>query len=62
MVASRFGKLPITFQHTEIVATLPHHHDDRFDRMLVAQAICERLTLVTHDRRLAPYSLDLIWA
>ena len=40
VVASRFGKLRIAFQHTEIVATLPHHHDDRFDRMLVAQAIC----------------------
>ncbi len=61
VVASRFDKLPIAFQHTEIVATLPHHHNDPFDRMLVAQAICERLTLVTHDRRLAPYALDLIW-
>jgi PIN domain nuclease of toxin-antitoxin system len=30
--------------------------------MLIAQAISERLTLVTHDRRLAPYTLDLIWA
>jgi len=30
--------------------------------MLVAQAICERLTLVTHDRRLASYTPDLIWA
>jgi PIN domain nuclease of toxin-antitoxin system len=62
VIASRFDKLPIAFQHTEIVATLPHHHADPFDRMLIAQAICERLILVTHDRRLAPYALDLIWA
>jgi len=62
VLASRFDKLPIAFRHTEIVATLPHHHSDPFDRMLVAQAISERLTLVTHDRRLAPYALDLLWA
>jgi PIN domain nuclease of toxin-antitoxin system len=62
VVASRFDKLPIPFRHAEIVATLPHHHSDPFDRMLIAQAIGERLTLVTHDRRLAPYTLDLIWA
>jgi PIN domain nuclease of toxin-antitoxin system len=62
VTASRFDKLPIAFRHTEVVATLPHHHNDPFDRMLVAQAICERLTLVTHDRRLAPYALDVLWA
>ncbi len=62
VTASRFDKLPIAFRHTEIVATLPHHHADPFDRMLVAQAMSERLTLVTHDRRLAPYALDLLWA
>jgi PIN domain nuclease of toxin-antitoxin system len=62
VTASRFDKLPIAFRHTEVGATLPHHHNDPFDRMLVAQAICERLTLVTHDRRLAPYALDVLWA
>jgi PIN domain nuclease of toxin-antitoxin system len=61
VVASRFDKLPITFRHAEFVATLPRHHNDPFDRMLVAQALCERLTLVTHDRRLAPYGIDVIW-
>lgn len=61
VIASRFDKLPITFRHAEVVATLPHHHSDPFDRMLVAQALSERLTLVSHDRRLAPYAVDLIW-
>jgi PIN domain nuclease of toxin-antitoxin system len=61
VVASRFDRLPITFRHAEAVATLPCHHSDPFDRMLVAQALSERLTLVTHDRRLAPYVVDLIW-
>jgi PIN domain nuclease of toxin-antitoxin system len=43
------------------VATLAQHHSDPFGRMLVAQASCERLTLVTHDRRFAPYGIDVLW-
>jgi PIN domain nuclease of toxin-antitoxin system len=61
VIASRFDKLPITFRHAEIVAMLPRHHSDPFDRMLVAQALCERLTLVSNDRRLAPYGVEVIW-
>jgi PIN domain nuclease of toxin-antitoxin system len=59
--AAGFEKLPIAFRHAEAVATLAPHHNDPFDRMLVAQALCERLTLVTHDRRFVPYGLDLLW-
>ena len=61
VVASRFDKLPIEFSHAEVVATLPRHHNDPFDRMLIAQAIAERLTLVTHDRQFAPYGIDVVW-
>ena len=60
-LASRFDKLPIDFSHAEAVATLPRHHNDPFDRMLIAQAMTERLTLVTHDRRFAPYHIDVVW-
>ena len=38
-----------------VVSSLPRHHDDPFDRMLVAKASLESLTLVTADRRLAAY-------
>jgi PIN domain nuclease of toxin-antitoxin system len=62
VVASRFDKLPIAFRHAEVVATLPRHHSDPFDRTLVARAISERLTLVTYDRRLAPYGVDMVWS
>jgi len=55
MAASRFSALPIGFAHAHRVAALPPHHKDPFDRMLVAQALEEGLTLVTHDRRLALY-------
>lgn len=61
VVASRFDKLLIDFSHAEAVTTLPRHHNDPFDRMLIAQAISERLTLVTHDRRFAPYGIDVVW-
>lgn len=45
----------------ELAATLPPHHRDPFDRMLIAQAIEEELTLVSHDRRLQPYRADFLW-
>jgi PIN domain nuclease of toxin-antitoxin system len=62
VLASRFERLPIAFPHAEAVASLPHHHSDPFDRMLVVQCQSEGLTLVTHDRRLAAYGVDIVWA
>lgn len=61
VIASRFDRLPIAFRHAEAVARLPRHHNDPFDRMLIAQAMGEHLTLVTHDRRFAPYGIDIVW-
>ena len=52
---AHFRPLPITFEHAQRAGDLPPHHDDPFDRMLVAQAGVEHLTLVTADRRLAAY-------
>jgi len=60
-IRSGFEKLPITFSHAESAARLPPHHADPFDRMLIAQAQAEKLTLVTHDRRLAAYDVDALW-
>jgi PIN domain nuclease of toxin-antitoxin system len=62
VAASGFEPLPIDFQHAATAAELPPHHRDPFDRMLVAQARAERLTLVTHDRQLEPYGGAIIWA
>ena len=61
VVDSGFEKLPISFSHAESAARLPPHHADPFDRMLVAQARAEGLTLVTHDRWLAPYEIEILW-
>jgi PIN domain nuclease of toxin-antitoxin system len=52
-----FEPLPITFTHAAEVARLPFHHADPFDRMLVAQARVEGLTLVTHDRTFLAYDV-----
>lgn len=55
-----FLKLPVRFAHAERVAVLPPHHSDPFDRLLVAQAQIEGLTLVTHDAALRAYDVELL--
>src|SRR6267154_968141 len=57
--ASRFEELPVTYKHTGPIAQLPLHHNDPFDRLLIAQAMSEPLHLVTSDTRLKMYS-DLV--
>ncbi len=59
---SGFADLPVTSPHGIAAGDLPDHHRDPFDRMLVAQAQAEGLTLVTHDRTLEPYGADFLWA
>ncbi|HEY3697534.1 type II toxin-antitoxin system VapC family toxin [Phenylobacterium sp.] len=54
--------LPIRAEHAWRAGALPPHHRDPFDRLLVAQAEVENLTLMTHDRALAPYGIKVIWA
>jgi PIN domain nuclease of toxin-antitoxin system len=58
---SHFEELPILFRHVAVLAELPPHHRDPFDRILVAQASAEGLTIVTHDRRLEPYAVPIVW-
>jgi PIN domain nuclease of toxin-antitoxin system len=48
--------------HGLAVADLPRHHRDPFDRLLIAQARCERLTIVSADRRFAAYDVPLVSA
>jgi len=61
LAANRFRALPITVAHALAAGRLPRHHDDPFDRMLVAQAQAEQLTLVTHDPQLQPYGISILW-
>jgi PIN domain nuclease of toxin-antitoxin system len=52
--------LPIELSHVKAVATLAHHHRDPFDRMLVAQAKHEGLTIVTSDRTIPLYGVPVL--
>jgi PIN domain nuclease of toxin-antitoxin system len=52
--------LPIEAEHTIAVEALPPHHQDPFDRLLVAQAVTEPLRLITHDRQVAKYSDTIV--
>jgi PIN domain nuclease of toxin-antitoxin system len=59
---SGFLELPVTFRHAERVTALPAHHRDPFDRLLVAQAEVEKLTLVTRDPVFGRYPVAVIEA
>ena len=59
---SGFHLVPVSVAHALAVETLPPHHDDPFDRLIVATALSEPLRLVSHDARLAAYggAVDLV--
>lgn len=59
---NRFVPLPITISHAYAAGALPRHHDDPFDRMLVAQAMAEGLILVTRDPRMGLYGVGTLAA
>jgi PIN domain nuclease of toxin-antitoxin system len=52
--------LPVSDQHAIETAALPRHHDDPFDRMLIAQTRVEKLRAVSADRAWRDYVLDLV--
>ena len=53
--------LPVTLDHAAAVESLPWHHRDPFDRLLVAQASIEGAAVVSGDEALRPYGVPLIW-
>ncbi len=56
-----FTEIPVSSRHAILAAALPPHHADPFDRMLVAQAQSEGLTVVTRDKRFAAYGVPVLW-
>jgi PIN domain nuclease of toxin-antitoxin system len=58
--AKAFSPLDITVAHGLRAGALPLHHRDPFDRMLVAQAQMDRLTIVTRDPRIAIYEVAVL--
>lgn len=62
LAINSFAELPLSVRHGLAVAELPPHHGDPFDRMLVAQARVEGLTLVTSDRKISAYDVPILSA
>ncbi len=60
--ANEFQKLPISIAHSTYIANLPLYHKDPFDRLLIAQAIVEGLTLLTCDTYISKYFVHTIKA
>jgi PIN domain nuclease of toxin-antitoxin system len=54
-----FTMLPNKFSHYEALLSLPHYHGDPFDRLMIAQAIVEDFTVITHDKSFLKYSVKL---
>jgi PIN domain nuclease of toxin-antitoxin system len=61
MERSDTRSLAIAIEHALHVSTLPPHHRDPFDRMLVAQAQMERLPILTADHQIEAYDVEIIW-
>ena len=55
------GALPILIKHAVRVRRLPNHHADPFDRLLIAQAQIEGLSLLTADRHIKQYDVSTVW-
>ena len=55
-----FEILAVTGEHAEYAGGLPHHHSDPFDRLIIAQAYLEQMTLGTQDRSMRPYGVALL--
>jgi PIN domain nuclease of toxin-antitoxin system len=63
VVADAYGflPLPVTLRHADLLQNLPAHHSDPFDRLLIAQALEEGLTILTSDRAFEPYRVPVVW-
>jgi PIN domain nuclease of toxin-antitoxin system len=61
VVVNAFQILPITIAHAAMVATLPFHHRDPFDRLLIAQALTEKIAIISADRVFDNYFVLREW-
>jgi PIN domain nuclease of toxin-antitoxin system len=59
--SNRFQILPISVRHAAVLASLPHHHGDPFDRLLIAQAMVEQVPLLSADAAFDAYPVTRLW-
>ena len=60
IIVHRFTMLDINFKHAQLAGKLPDIHKDPFDRMLIAQSMIEKLTLISKDSVMSQYNVNLI--
>jgi PIN domain nuclease of toxin-antitoxin system len=60
LAVNNFLELPITIEHSQKLYKLPLHHNDPFDRIMIAQAISEDLTFMTRDAKIALYDIRIV--
>ena len=58
---NNFTVLPVSFECLQLLLNMPFHHKDPFDRLLVATAIIEDMTLITRDENIHKYDLPVLW-
>jgi len=61
LIDNGFELLPITFEDTAIISDLPFIHRDPFDRLIIAQAINNNLTILSKDQHFSAYEVTVFW-
>jgi PIN domain nuclease of toxin-antitoxin system len=61
LAANGFSLLNIDLRHASKVEMLPFHHRDPFDRLLIAQAITDKMTIVSADKAFLKYGVKVLW-
>ena len=61
LAGSKISLLDTSVKHTEEIISLPLHHRDPFDRMIIAQSITENLTIISKDKNFSLYPIKLLW-
>jgi len=56
-----FDLLPVKIKHTSVIASLPLHHRDPFDRLLISQSLEEKMSIVSADEVFDVYGVDRLW-
>src|ERR1017187_5831755 len=56
-----FNILPITFENTASICNLPNHHKDPFNRIIIVQAIDEKMNIISKDNNFRNYNVKVIW-
>ena len=61
LALSDFSLLPIQIEHLELISSLPFHHRDPFDRLLISQSITEQIPILSSDKAFDQYSAKRLW-